>query len=366
MNCWVIKMKKSRVFHGLSEVAGQAYYSVKGLREYGITTNYVVWHPNVLGYEYDYSLDINWNKKYMLPLWLVKIVFAEVKALIQCEIFHFHYGRSFLFNYDLWLFKILNKKLYFEFHGSDLRDYRYAHELNRYMEYGETSKGADKLKKRTNKICKYAEGIILHDDELIAHLPSKTENIYVVPLRVDIEKIQPVYSTSLHKTIRIVHAPTNQKVKGSKFVIEAIKQLEKKYPVELILVENKTQEEAFEIYKTADIIVDQLRIGTYGVFAIEGMALGKPIVTYITEQMKEKLPSDLPICSANPDTIYSVLETLVTDKGKREELGIKGRQYVEKYHDYRKNTRMLYDIYSGKLSPIQGREAFRYVAELRE
>lgn len=355
-------MSKLRIFHGLSEVAGQAYYSVKGLRECGAEVNHMVWMPNPFNYDFDVSLNVDQRKKYLLPFWALKILFYEFKILKENDIFHFHYGRSLLFNYDLWAFRKIGKKLYFEFHGSDLRDYKYAKELNNFVLSEGYDLNREKIKKRAEKICRYVDGIILHDDELIPHLPAGVKNIFVVPLRIDLTKITPVYVSNENSKIRIVHAPTKRDAKGSNFVIQAVQSLQNKYPIELILVENKTQEEALELYKMADIIVDQLRTGTYGVFAIEGMAMGKPVVTYITDEMKERLPEELPICSANPKTIESELERLIKDGNLRRKLGVQGRKYVEKYHDYKKNARMLLDIYNGVLAPIQGRDAFEYAA----
>ncbi len=359
-------MKKLRVFHGLSEIAGQPCYSVKGLRKLGVQTTHIVWEPSPFQYDYDISLNIGKNKKYFilrLPIWTVKLFYYECKILRENNVFHFHFGRSLLMNYDLWLFHKLHKKIFFEFHGSDLRDYKFAQKLNKYVLSEGNDLGRAKLRKQVEKICKYADGVILHDDELIPHLPNKRPGIYVVPLRVNLQRISPVYVSKDSKKIRIVHAPTKRDVKGSDYLFAAFESLEKKYEIELVVVENKTQEEALQLYKTADIIVDQLRIGTYGVFAIESMAMGKPVITYITEEMRQCLPEELPICSANPDTIMNVLEKLIKDGDLRYEMGIKGRAYVEKYHDYRKNAKMLCDIYKGKVDPIQGRDAFEYAAK---
>lgn len=356
---------KLRVFHGLSEISGQAYYSVKGLKPLGVVTKLYVWQPNPFGYEYDVSLNVNLNKKYMLPIWAFKILYYEIKAIMYNDVFHFHFGRSMFLNYDLCVLKKLKKKVYFEFHGSDIRNYKMSKKNNKYMCFEQKEEIYTNLMNRAKKICNYANGIILHDDELISHLPENNPGVFVVPLRIDLSKIEPVYVDKLKRKIRIVHAPTKREIKGSSYVIDAVNKLSKLYDVEMVLVENKTQNEALEIYKTADIIVDQLRIGTYGVFAIEGMAMGKPIVTYITDEMKECLPADLPICSANPDTIEEVLEKLIEDSELRYNLGLQGRVYVEKYHDYRKNAKMLYDIYSGKLGPVQGRDAFEYASKIK-
>jgi hypothetical protein len=127
----------------------------------------------------------------------------------------------------------------------------------------------------------------------------------------------------------------------------------------------KNYKKAFEIYKTADIIVDQILIGTYGVFAIESMAMGKPVITYISDEMKEKLPSELPIVSGSVQSVESVLEELIKDGVLRREKGIAGRKYVEDYHDYRYCACILRDIYYGKSKPLVGRDAFDQVKEMR-
>ena len=73
---------------------------------------------------------------------------------------------------------------------------------------------------------------------------------------------------------------------------------------------------------------------TYGVFALEAMALGKPVVAYISDEIRKTFPEELPIVSATIDSLTGVLETLITDGKKRRELGMAGRRYVEDYHDY--------------------------------
>ena len=75
---------------------------------------------------------------------------------------------------------------------------------------------------------------------------------------------------------------------GTEFVIEACSQL----PVELDLVEGVPHEQARKRYAKADIIIDQLLVGWHGVFALEAMALGKPVITYLKPDVIEKSALD--------------------------------------------------------------------------
>ncbi|MEG0663095.1 MAG: glycosyltransferase, partial [Anaerovoracaceae bacterium] len=213
-------------------------------------------------------------------------------------------------------------------------------------------------------INRYADEIIIHDDELLAHIPgNKMDRVHIVPLRMDLDKFQPVEASSEGESVVIAHAPSNRKIKGTIYIEQAVENLAKKYDLEFVLVENMTQEQAIEQYRRADIVIDQMLIGTYGVFAIETMALGKPVITYLTEEMQASLPESLPIVSGNPDTVEQVLEALIQDKERRVQLGKAGRAYVETYHDCNKNAKLLMKIYQGKHQPKVGREAFEEVVE---
>lgn len=357
-------MSNMKIFHGLSEIAGQGFYTVKGLVENNYDAKMVVWRDSTAGFANDYSFQIDKKKIWKFPIWLLHIIKMEAELLRQYDVYHFHFGRTLLLNHDLWIMRRRKKKVFFEFHGSDLRDYELAQMSNPYLEYDHQTNKKN-FKKRTEKIVHYSNGIILHDDELITYLPKQCENIFVVPLRVDLSLFEPVYQAHQVDKIRIVHAPTNRIGKGSPQIIQIVQELEKDYPIEFILVENKTQDEARKLYASADIILDQICIGTYGVFAIEGLALGKPVITYITEAMKKNLPDELPIISANKDSLKKQLVMLLESQQLREEIGRKGRQYVETYHDYYFVTKYLGEIYKGKVMPLHGKEAFAYIKQIK-
>lgn len=209
--------------------------------------------------------------------------------------------------------------------------------------------GVSKIRRQNglNKLLEYADGVILHDIELKQHLPSNMDKpIYIVPLRIDIDKFQPVFSTQNQKPV-VVHAPSNRKIKGTERILRELERVKEDF--ELVLVEGKTQAEAFEIYKNADIIIDQISGGVYGVFALEGMALGKPVITYIDDNFKGAFPAELPIVSAEfYDLAQKVTELLVSPE-ERIRIGHKGREYVERYHDRNKVAHYLKMIYDGTI-----------------
>lgn len=344
-----------RVLHGMSEVAGQGIYTVMGLRQNGVDASMAVWSTNPLGYQSDIDLHIDKTKKYMLPIYALKIGLFAMSAVKKYSILHSHFGYSLLpYNMDVNILKRKNKKIFAEFHGSDIRN-TFNEVSYKYIHFEKANqRNREKVQRRRLQLLKAADGVILHDIELIPHLPKINIPIYIVPLRLDLTKFVPIYPESLKKKPVIVHAPSKRSTKGTNEILNELKKV--KHDYELILVEGKAQKEALEIYKKADIIIDQISLGTYGVFAIESMALGKPVITYISDELRKSFPESLPIVSAGFENLAETIDDLLQDGEKRRNLGIQGRKYAMRYHDNVKVTKYLKQIYEGT---VENRDLFK-------
>jgi glycosyltransferase involved in cell wall biosynthesis len=129
-------------------------------------------------------------------------------------------------------------------------------------------------------------------------------------------------------------------------VIAAVEGLD----ADLEIVEGLHHDEAFERYRSADIVVDQLNAGWYGLFAIECMALGKPVVTFLHDEAVRRTEgafgTKVPIVSATSDTLRERLRPLVADVAERRRLGALSRAYVELVHDQERVTDRLLDVYA--------------------
>jgi glycosyltransferase involved in cell wall biosynthesis len=154
----------------------------------------------------------------------------------------------------------------------------------------------------------------------------------------------------------VVHAPTHRAVKGSDLVIAAAERLKAEGErFELVLIENMSHADARRAYERADLAVDQLFAGWYGGFAVEMMALGRPVLSYIREEdlrfLPEGMAGDLPVIPVTPDSIYHVLRTWIRAPRERlEEVGRLGRAYVEKWHEPRRVAARLKSEYEAALA----------------
>jgi glycosyltransferase involved in cell wall biosynthesis len=143
----------------------------------------------------------------------------------------------------------------------------------------------------------------------------------------------------------LLHSPSAPVVKGTKYILEAIENLKAKYDFDFKLVQGMPRRDALEIMSRCDVYIDQIILGCHGAAATEAMAFGKPVVGYINSVIGKNYPPELPIVNANPDNIAEKLEMLIKDSALRHKLGRQGREYVEKYHDDRKISQELIQIY---------------------
>ena len=167
----------------------------------------------------------------------------------------------------------------------------------------------------------------------------------VLPPGIDLSSYDPVPPVERER-VRIVHAPSNLDKKGTQYVVEACTQL----PVDLDVVHGVRNEEALERIKQADIVVDQVLRDWHGILSIEGMALGKPVVTSLDDdavrETEEHFGLKVPIVRTTKDDLVDTLRPLVDSFAERKRLGEAGRAYVEEVHDVERMTDRLLDIYA--------------------
>lgn len=332
---------KLRILHAPNNIANQANIIARAQRELGYSSWSCDFSNNWFNYKSDQCLDLEkLNNKYHR---IFRMSQFFLNSILKYNVFHFYFGNTLLPRYyDLPILKRMNKKMVMQYLGSDIRQKSIAERKNKFLQV--KVKDEKEIRHRISTVAKYIKTAIV-DYELQEYIQGYFEKIVIMRAALNIQDYRPAIPSLYKKIPLIVHAPSDKRIKGTEYVLQAIDKLKEEYDFKFKLVRGLNHEEAKNIYEKADIIVDQLLGGSHGVFSIEAMALGKPVICYIREDLKDKYPKDLPIISANPDTIYSVLKILIEDAKLRHELGEKGRVYVEKYHDARKIAGELIKVY---------------------
>jgi glycosyltransferase involved in cell wall biosynthesis len=304
-----------RVTHCPVNIAGIPWENVQALKRQGVDARLVVFERGKLHHEADWSLDRHGR----LPQRLAQQLAAFARLAPRTDVFHFYFGLTLIpKSVQFPLLRLLHKKSVFHYLGSDIR-----------------GKTPDQL-----AYGKRADAEIVGSYDAIRWVPEA----HVIPPGLDLHHFTSVPPSDSARPL-VVHAPSNREKKGTRYVIEACEQL----PVELDIVEGLPHEEARARYARADIVVDQLEAGWHGVFALESMALGKPVVTYlkpdVVERSAEGYGVRLPIVPATKETLVDALRPLVEQPGLRREIGARSRAYVEQVHDIDHVAARLVDLY---------------------
>jgi glycosyltransferase involved in cell wall biosynthesis len=298
--------------------AGVPWANVQALRRRGVDARLVVFNRYSLHPEADWSLD--------RPDGFLRAQAVQWRALAallpRTDLFHFYFGLTLVpKSLQFAILRALRKKSVFHYLGSDIRGKTPAE-----LAFG-----------------KRANAEIVGSYDAIRWVPEAE----VVPPGIDLSRYKPVtMSDTGSRRPVIVHAPSSRRRKGTENVVAACEGLD----AELDVVEGLHHDEAMERYRRADIVVDQLNAGWYGLFAIEAMALGKPVLAFLHDEAVRRTEGALgvrvPVVGVTRETLRARLEELVADPEVRRRVGAESRAYVERVHDVERIADRLLDIYA--------------------
>jgi hypothetical protein len=305
-----------RVTHCPVNTAGIPWTNVQALRARGLDAQLVVFNRYTLHPEADVDLRRRGG--------LVRQQATQWRAFAQLapgtDVFHFYFGLTLLpKSVQFPLLRALGKRSVMHFLGSDIR--------------GKPPEQLDWAKR--------AGARVVGSYDAIRWVPDAR----VIPPGIDVRAIDPVPPSDRERPL-VLHAPSSRRRKGTEHVVAACEQLD----VELEIVEGLDHRQAFERYRRADVVVDQLNAGWYGVFAIEAMALGKPVVTFVHDEAvrrtEEAFGVQVPIVSATTETLADALRPLVESADERRRVGAASRAYAEEVHDLQGMTDRLLALYA--------------------
>lgn len=306
------------VLHGFQASAGQPAMMSKALREIGVEAFNVVIGGNKFKYPADYAFEdaSNDSKRRILAQLAAKADVIHIHAITP----FFNKGAlQFPMGTDLLALKAAGKRVIVHFRGSEIRlasvfaastPYHYVDDDPE----GLISKFPEQSQRTYISMCQaLADEVVVSDPELGTYV----DNAAVIPRVIDFSAWKYV-GLKKNKRPLVVHAPSRRGVKGTKYVLAAVESLKAKgLEFDFQLVENMPQREARAVLEKCDILVDQLRIGWYGVLAVEGMALGKCVISYVRKDLEKHLGDEPPIKLANPDTIESSLSDVIHSEEER-------------------------------------------------
>ncbi|WP_374079936.1 glycosyltransferase family 4 protein [Bdellovibrio bacteriovorus] len=333
-------MKK--VIYQFGSLAGWPYALAKGLRERGVDSINVISESADKGgttnstgrsnrqLKFDECLNFESHGKLRR---LLNHIFLVLRILRNGKVVHYHGGTILPYNLDVLIFKIFGIPTVISWGGGDARIIEKAAAKNPYFfRYEEPAKDR-RIRKMLKRLSKFGI-VVATDPEMALYMEGYFDVVHAFKAPMDLTELTCIYPNPNNKKPVFLHVPTHPFVKGTIHIAKAFEKLSKEgLEFEPVLLESiMTQAEMRKKISECDVYVDELRCGSYGYTALEATGSGKPTLTYITDEVIGKLPQELPFVNTNADNIYENLKWLIQNPRQREEIGIKSRKYVEKYH----------------------------------
>lgn len=344
-----------RILHLPTAVGNNAYSLSRGERALGVESDVLV--ARAAGFQYPADMHLHFER---LPLWrqLGPLLRTFLRIRDQYDVFHFNFGRSlFTHRYLGWWPHLdlpyygAGAKLFVTYNGCDGRlasevGVRNPHSPCRPGHCGQMdnwSRCDEAIRRRgIRKMARYVEAMWAVNPDLVAALPEAKRAF--LPYAVAMDSLPHRPPAFDGPVLTVVHAPTDRTIKGTPFVEEAVARIEAESPgaLRLVLVENLPHAEALQRYAEADLVIDQLRIGWYGAFAVEAMAMGKPVICYLHEadlgRVPEAMRVDLrsAVIPADPLSLTEVLRRCVADRAWLRATAEAAAAYARRWHEPRR------------------------------
>ncbi|MBO0901203.1 glycosyltransferase family 4 protein [Cellulomonas sp. zg-ZUI22] len=252
------------------------------------------------------------------------------------DVFHFHTARSLVPGHggvppmwDLPVLRAARARIVFTFHGSDvrLRSHHEADDQWSFYRFADIPCDEEKIAQRLAVIRTFAHQLSVGSVLDQVYAPDAT----YVPKSLVLSRYEEVGAVRRKRPV-VLHATRRRATKGTDLIVEQVTALQAELDFEFRLVEGATHAELLDVMGDADVVIEKLLGGDAGVLSLEAMAMGKVAVARIRPEVLARHPS-MPVVSADPETFAQALRPVLSDPGLRDQLGRRGRCYVEEHHD---------------------------------
>jgi glycosyltransferase involved in cell wall biosynthesis len=342
-----------RILHAARNPADQAGVAVRALRRLGHEAELWVYDENPFGFPVDRAIDIRSGDPAVF--WRT---FQE--AIERFDVIHFHFGRSLFPDdwggvpplWDLPVYRILGKRVFATWHGSDCRLMRVHLERNpwSYFKYSDIRPDDDRTAKVLEVFRTYADRQFVTAPDYLDYVPDAE----VLGRLVDLAD-WPEQAPAQRDVPVVLHAPSRRGTKGTELLLPIVDRLRAEgLAFEFRLLEGVPHAEAKRAIADADVVVDNLITGDYELVSIEAMALSRVAVANVAERSAAAFPGS-PVWSLDPDTAEARLRALIADPDLRRELAGRGRAHVARFHDAAVAAQRLVAAYRAPTRAVERR-----------
>ena len=350
-----------RVYIAPTNYSGQGYQWARALERADPSIgarNMAVGLPGGFAFDADITVPVavvNSSERWQDAEWHAAAAFTHVLVEAERSIFGRRFDRDV--SVEIAALESEGVSVAYLCHGTDIRDPDRHTRLTPWSLYPEDPR-TDVLRAdaRTNfqLLSTVRRPTFVSTPDLILDVPWATW----CPVVVDARRFATDSPPFARERVRVVHAASAPLQKGSHYIAPALESLVQKGTVEFRLITGTPAAEMPAVFGEADVVIDQFRVGSYGVAACEAMAAGRVVVGHVLPFVRERVEAEygmpLPIVEATPDTLHETIERLVHDRDAARRIAAAGPAYVQMVHSGAASARALIDAWIRPPGPPAG------------
>jgi glycosyltransferase involved in cell wall biosynthesis len=172
---------------------------------------------------------------------------------------------------------------------------------------------------------------------------------------IDLARWQPTRAPRPEGPFRVLHAPNHPAIKGTLALQAAVAELQAEgLEIELVMLRGVPNTEIQQAIERVDLVADQFVIGWYALFAIEAMALEKPVLCYLRPDLLELYEqagvlraAEIPLLNTSVTQIAERLRWCLHHRKELAEIGRAGRPFVAAHHSTGAVGKVFAEILTG-------------------
>jgi glycosyltransferase involved in cell wall biosynthesis len=260
---------------------------------------------------------------------------------------------------------VFNKIIYKQFGGTKFNYYlplsrwKFFRRLNEYdiwhyhYPYGSLKRSLDRRHKDKIYLKHYHGNDIrgMYDDDFcVVSTPDLLQyapNGKWLPNPIDLIELESIIPLNQKQTriTKIAHYPYYQNYDSNDYYTTVLSEIGNEKKSEVVRISNLSHIKTLETISSCDIVIGKILpdVGWFGKFELEGMALGKPVITYVSDELYEKYKPS--VYRTTENTFKRDLEGLIEDIAERDRLCKEGQAYIKKYHSMEVIFKALNEYY---------------------
>lgn len=231
-------------------------------------------------------------------------------------------------------------------HGSDLRvpsDHARRHPHSPFADASDptTVKLERQARRNRDLLARFDGPVFVSTPDLLDDAPHATW----CPTVVDVHTWSSAAPVLERPVPRVVHIPSSAGLKGSAHIDAALAPLAAAGVIEYRRLQGVDRATLQAEYEAADLVIDQVAIGLYGVAAIEALTAGRVVLAYLGDTVRTRIHEAtgraVPIIETTADTVRADVEAVLADRDSARAVAASGPAYAAAVHDGRRSAAAL-------------------------